>query len=348
MSSFPGWREALSRVVGGVDLSHEAAADALGEILDGNATPAQIAAFLVALRMKGESVGEITGFVSSMMAHAAPLVLPENAIDIVGTGGSTALRAGAFNVSTVAAIVAAAGGATVCKHGNRLAPSTSGSFDLLERLGVAIDLDGVGVRRCVDEAGIGFCFARVFHPAMRHVGPVRAEIGVPTVFNILGPLSHPGDVRRQVLGVADAARVDLIASVLAERGLDRAVVVRGEDGLDEFTLTGPSSVVRIEAGVIEHQTFDPASVGLARRSLDELIVGDPEANAVVARRVLRGEPGAHRDLVVLNAGVALEVAGVADDIADGVRRAADAIDGGAAAATLDRLVEVSNAASRSA
>ena len=341
VTTFEGWQIVLGRLAAGADLTAVEAADALGQILAGEATSAQIAAFIVALRLKGETAEEIVGLVNAMLEVAAPLHLDEGVIDIVGTGGSATLRNGAFNVSTLACVVAAAAGAKVCKHGNRKASSTSGSTDLLEALGIVVDLDGPAVERCVSEAGVGFCFARVFHPAMRHVGPVRAELGIPTVFNILGPLSHPGKVRRQVLGVADPARVDVIGEVLRQRGMQRAMVVHGFDGLDELTTTDRSIILDIVDGEVTRREFDPSEVGLQRRTVEEIAVGDPGANAEVARRVLAAEPGPHRDLVVLNAAAGLVVAGLADDLGSGVQLAAAAIDDGRAAATLDRLVAVS-------
>ena len=340
---FEGWTKVLGRLAAGADLTSAESRGALAEVLAGGATSAQLGAFIVALRLKGETAEEITGLVEAMVAVAAPLRLPAGAIDIVGTGGSPTLRDRAFNVSTVASIVAAAAGATVCKHGNRMASSTSGSTDVLEQLGVAVDLDGAGVERCIEAAGVGFCFARMVHPAMRHVGPTRSELGIPTVFNILGPLSHPGGVTRQVLGVADPARVDVIAEVLRQRGMKRAMVVHGHDGLDELTTTDRTLVIDIVDGEVSRREIDPADVGLERRTVDDIAVGDPAANAEVARRVLGGELSAHRDIVVLNAAAGLVVADIAGDLADGVILAAAAIDDGRAAATLDRLVAASNA-----
>lgn len=340
---FEGWPKVLGRLAAGADLTAAEATAALSQVLAGEATPSQIAALIVALRLKGETAEEIGGLVAAMVEAAAPLRLPDGTVDIVGTGGSPTLRDRAFNVSTVASIVAAAAGATVCKHGNRMASSTSGSTDLLEALGVAVDLDGPAVERCVADAGVGFCFARMFHPAMRHVAPIRAELGIPTVFNILGPLSHPGRVDRQVLGVSDPARVDVIAEVLRQRGVARAMVVHGLDGLDELTTTDRTLVIDIVDGEMERREIDPADVGLERRTVDDIAVGDPAANADVARRVLAGELGAHRDIVLLNAAAGLVVADVAADLAEGVARAGLAIDDGRAAATLDRLVAVSNA-----
>ena len=340
---FEGWQKVLGRLAAGADLTAEESRAAMAQVFDGGATPAQLAAFIVALRLKGETAEEISGLVAAMVAVAAPLQLPADAIDIVGTGGSAVLRDRAFNVSTVASIVAAAAGATVCKHGNRMASSTSGSTDLLEALGVAVDLDGPAVERCIEAAGVGFCFARMFHPAMRHVGPTRAELGIPTVFNILGPLSHPGGVTRQVLGVSDPSRVDVIAEVLRQRGMHRALVVHGHDGLDELTTTDRTLIIDIADGQVTRHELDPADVGLERRSVDDIAVGDPNANATVARRVLAGELGAHRDIVVLNAAAGLVVADLAEDLAGGVALAAAAIDDGRASDTLDRLVAASNA-----
>lgn len=339
------WPAVLSTLLAGDDLSRAQSAEVLGSILAGEASDARIAAFLVALRAKGESVDEVVGMVDAMLAAAAPIELPAgpDAIDIVGTGGSPSRRRHALNVSTMASFVAAGAGARVVKHGNRRASSTSGSFDLLERLGVALELDGAGVARCVAETGIGFCFARAFHPSMRHVGPVRSELGVPTVFNFLGPLSHPAGVTRQVIGVSDARIAPIVVGVLAHRGAPRALVVSGDDGMDELTTTGPSTIHELHDGVVSTRTFDPGEVGLAVVDPEALAGGDPEANEVIARRVFAGESVAARDIVCLNAAAGLYVAGVVDDLGAGVRAAQISIDSGAAAGVLERLVEVSNA-----
>ena len=340
------WPGVIRRLVGGQDLLADEARGALDRVLAGEATDAQIAALLVGLRAKGESPEEVAGLVEAMLAAASPLQLPDPAaaVDIVGTGGSIALGGRAFNVSTMASIVAAAAGATVCKHGNRKASSTSGSTDLLEALGVEVDLDGPAVVACVREAGAGSAFARVFHPAMRHVAHIRAELGVPTVFNLLGPLSHPGHVGRRVLGVADADRVELVAGVLARRGLRRAWVVRGADGLDELTTTDATDVIEIRDGAeVRRFRVLPEEVGLTRVTLDDIAVGDPEQNAAAATAVLEGRAGPVRDMVLLNAAAALVVAEVADDLADGIARSAAAVDGGAAARTLGELVAASRA-----
>lgn len=340
------WSGVLRTLMAGDDLPAEVTCAALERVLAGEASDACIAAFIVALRIKGETPDELVGMVDAMLAAAAPLELddPESTIDLVGTGGSSALRGRAFNVSTMASLVAAAAGATVCKHGNRKASSASGSTDLLEALGVEVELDGAGVAACVREAGVGFAFARMFHPAMRHVAAVRTELGVPTVFNVLGPLSHPARVRRQVLGVADPSLVDLLAGVLARRGTEHAWVVHGEDGLDELTTTGPTRVVEIRGGELRELRVTPDQVGLASTSLESLAVGGPEQNATAARSVLEGEPGPVRDMVVLNAAAGLVVADLVPDLPAGVSRAAAAIDDGSALRVLGALVAVSRAA----
>lgn len=340
-----GWPATLGRLIARDDLSGDDAGAALTEILEGRATPAQIAGFIVALRLKGETVEELRGMVDAMLAQAAPLELPDGVIDIVGTGGSGRRRVSALNVSTMASLVAAGAGAKVCKHGNRRASSTSGSFDLLELLGVNIELDGAGVAACVERAGVGFCFARAFHPAMRHAGPVRAELGVPTVFNVLGPLSHPGHVLRQVVGVSDPALADHVIGVLQARGAPRAMVVHGGDGLDELTVTTTSTVLELRDGSVEQYTVDPAALGLATVDADAMPGGDPATNARLAHELLQGGEGPVRDVVALNAGAGLVVAGEADDLASGVEAALAAIDSGRAKTALDTLVSVSASAS---
>jgi anthranilate phosphoribosyltransferase len=341
------WPGLLRELTAGRDLGEAVTRTALERVLAGEATNAQIAAFIVALRMKGESVDEVLGLVDAMLAAAAPLALddPSSTIDLVGTGGSSALGGRAFNVSTMAAVVAASAGATVCKHGNRKASSASGSTDLLEALGVEVELQGPAVAACVREAGVGFAFARMFHPAMRHVAPVRTELGIPTVFNVLGPLSHPGRVTRQVVGVADPRLMDLVPEVLRRRGMDHAWVVHGSDGLDELTTTGATSVTIVRAGELSRVEVTPESVGLARATLDQIAVGGPDENAAAARDVLEGRPGPVRDMVLLNAAAGLVVADLVDDLAAGVERAAAAVDEGAALRVLGELVAVSRAAS---
>jgi len=340
------WSAVLATLTAGEDLTAADAGDAIRSILAGEATDAQIGAFLVALSEKGESVEEVSAMVDAMIEAAAPISLPAgpDAIDIVGTGGAPSRRKHALNVSTMASFVAAGAGARVVKHGNRKASSTSGSSDLLEELGIAVELDGEGVARCVAETGIGFCFARAFHPAMRHAGPVRAQLGIPTVFNFLGPLSHPAHVQRQVIGVSDRRIAPIVVGVLAKRGAPRALVVSGDDGMDEFTTTGPSLVFELRDGVVSSRTFHPEEVGLPTALADGLAGGDPATNAAIAHRVFSGEQSAYRDIVCLNAAAGLFVAGIVDNLADGVVAAQRSIDSGAAASVLARLIEVSNRA----
>ncbi|HSL58801.1 MAG TPA: anthranilate phosphoribosyltransferase [Acidimicrobiales bacterium] len=341
LDALGGWPVVLRALAEGHDVPAEQAGAAMTEILAGRATDARIAAFIVALRMKGEAVDEISGMVDAMLAASSPLELGVDAVDIVGTGGSASRRVRALNVSTMACFVVAGAGVPVCKHGNRRASSTSGSFDLLEALGVTIDLDGEGVARCVREAGVGFAFARAFHPAMRFAGPVRAELGIPTVFNVLGPLSHPGGVTRQVIGVGDERMAPRVAGVLARRGVARALVVRGRDGLDEITLTGPTTIHEVRDGELRSYDIAPADVGLPERTPDELGGGDAAANAVLAHRCFAGERGAVRDIVAVNAAAGLLVGGAVETLADGVVLAGEVLDDGRAAAALERVVTLS-------
>jgi anthranilate phosphoribosyltransferase len=328
----------LGPLTAGTDLTAEQAAAAMSEILAGNATPAQIAGFIVALRMKGETIEEMSGLLDAMEAAAEHLSLRsvDGVVDVVGTGGD---RSGSINVSTIASFVVAGAGARVCKHGNRAASSQCGSADVLEALGVVIDLGPEQVAECIEEAHIGFCFAPRFHPAMRHAIPTRRELGVPTVFNFLGPLANPAGVRRHLLGVSDARMAEKMAGVLRARGSERALVVYGHDGLDEITTTTLSSIVELcEDGQVRRYELDPGAHGIAKADPASLRGGDPSANAAVARSVLAGEPGPARDIVVLNAAGALVAAGLASDLAEGLSVAAKAIDSGAASQSLDQLV----------
>lgn len=337
-----GWPAILSRLVSGTDLDVETARAAMDEILAGEATDAQLGAFAVALRMKGESVDELNGFLDAMLAVAnlvrLPADLAERAVDVVGTGGD---RSHSINVSTLAALVAAGAGVPVCKHGNRAASSRCGAADLLEALGVAIELSPSGVARCVIEAGIGFCLAPRFHPALRHAGPPRREMGIPTTFNILGPLANPAQVGRMVVGVADMSMAERMLSVLRNHTAEHVLIVHGEDGLDELSTTGPSQVLELSGGKILSSTLDPTSLGVPTARADELVGGDPATNAVFARKVLAGEPGPHRDIVMLNAAAAMFVGGAVPSIADGLVLAGQVLDDGRAAMALDRLVTTS-------
>jgi anthranilate phosphoribosyltransferase len=337
-----GWPAVLGRLVSGQDLSAEEAACALGEVLSGAATDAQIAAFVTALRSKGESVEELTGLVRAMLAHAEPLPVAGDLVDTCGTGGDRSLS---INVSTIAALVAAGAGARVCKHGGRAATSAAGSADVLEALGVVIDLGPAGVARCIDEVGIGFCFAPRFHPAMRHAIPVRRELGVATVFNFLGPMANPARARHRVVGVSDPAMAEKMFGVLVANGSRRAMVVHGADGLDELSTVGPSSVIELTAeGEVRRYQVDATEFGLAPATRRDLRGGDAAANADAVRCVVEGEPGPHRDIAVLNAAAGLVVAGLADDLAQGVIRAAAVIDEGGAQKALDGLIRSSQAA----
>jgi anthranilate phosphoribosyltransferase len=336
-----GWPAVLGTLAARRDLTTEQARAAMAEILDGAATPAQIAGFIVALRMKGETVDELGGLVDAMLAAAERVTLPpdEPVVDIVGTGGD---RAHTINVSTLSALVVAGAGGRVCKHGNRAASSATGSADLLEALGVRIDCGPEEVARCVAEAGIGFCFAPRFHPAMRHAGPPRRELGIATAFNFLGPLANPAGVRRLMIGVADPSMAGRMVGVLAARGSERVLVVHGDDGLDELTVSTTSAVVELRHGEVHEYPVDPKELGITPAPTEALVGGDPATNAELARRVLAGDAGPHRDVVCLNAAAGLVVAGMADDLADGLQAAQAAIDGGGAASALDRLVAVSN------
>jgi anthranilate phosphoribosyltransferase len=340
-----GWRPILLALTAGRDLTADDAHAAMTEILGGTATDAQIAAYIVALRMKGEAVDEVSGMVDAMLEASDPIHLPErgrDAVDIVGTGGGPSRQAHALNVSTMACFVTAGAGVAVCKHGNRKASSTSGSFDLLEALGIGIDLDGAGVARCVGEAGVGFCFARAFHPAMRHAGPVRAELGIPTLFNFIGPLSNPARVQRQVIGVNDPAMAPTVVGVLQRRGSARAMVVHGHDGMDELTLAGRTTVWEVRDGDVSEYDVDPTELGLDVVDADQLRGGDASTNAAIFDAILGGQSGPYRDIVTLNAAAGLVVGGHVDSLAAGVERARASIDGGGAAEALDALRRVSN------
>ncbi|MDW3218553.1 MAG: anthranilate phosphoribosyltransferase [Acidimicrobiales bacterium] len=332
-----GWPGILGALADGTDLDADTTRAVLGTILSGDATDAQIAAFIVGLRIKGESVEELAGLQGAMLDAATPLSVPDATIDIVGVGGAPSRRDAALNVSTMAAFVAAAAGATVCKHGNRKASSTSGSFDLLEAMGIDVEISPDALEAQVRDHGVGFAFARTFHPAMRHVGPVRAELGIPTVFNILGPLSHPGRLTRQVIGVADWTIAERMIRVLEATGSTRALVVHGDGGLDELSTTGPSQMLSLENGEIREIAVDAAALGLAPATAADLAGGDAAANAEIATAMFAGEPGPKRDIVVLNAAAGLVAAGIAADLAAGIEQAAAAIDDGRAAAKVAAL-----------
>ncbi len=331
------WPHTLTRLVRHEALDADDAAEAMRRVMAGEASPGQIGGFLMALRTKGETADEVEGLARTMLGFANPVHPPAPAVDIVGTGGD---RSGTFNISTAAAIVVAGAGVPVAKHGNRAASSHCGSADVLEALGVRIDLDAEGVERCLGEAGIAFLFAPMFHPAMAHAGPVRRELRVPTVFNFLGPLTNPAGPYAQAVGCSDARMLPLMAEVLARRGT-RAMLFRGEDGLDELTTTGPSTVFEVRDGRVIRTRLEPGELGLPRASVDDLQGGDAAASAEIVRALLTGEPGPRRDVVLLNAGAALEVAGRAATLAEGIELAAETIDSGSAAASLERWVAAS-------
>ncbi len=337
------WSAVLGSLVARVDLTADEIERAMSTILAGDATDAQIAGFAVALRTKGETSEELAALARTMRQFAERVELDDAQplIDTCGTGGD---RSGSVNVSTMAAMIAAGAGARVAKHGNRAASSQCGSADVLEELGVVIDLGPKGVARCVREAGIGFCFAPRFHPALRFAAGPRRELGIPTTFNFLGPLANPAGVKRQAVGVSDPAMAERMLAALERLGVERALVFHGHDGLDELTTTGPSTVHDLQDGSVQTYDVDPASLGLPVAAPSDLLGGDAAANAAVVRRVLAGEAGPARDIAVLNGAAALVVAGLAADLPDGLERACAAIDDGRAAAALDAFVHVSAAA----
>jgi anthranilate phosphoribosyltransferase len=345
------WPEILARLSRRESLTAAEAEDALGVVLAGDATPVQVGAFLVLLHAKGETADEVTGLARAMVAAAVPCPLDPGGgvvVDLVGTGGD---RLASINVTTLAAFITAGSGVPVCKHGNRAASSSVGTADVLEALGVAIEIGPEGVARCVSDAGMGFCFAQRFHPAMRFVGPVRKELGVPTVFNFLGPLTNPARTRHQLVGVSDAAMAPIMAGVLGATGSRHAMIVHADDGLDELSVTAPSSVLEIRgdgAGEFEVRDWriDPAALGFAPATMDDLRGGDAAYNARIIRTVLGGEQGARRDIGILNAAAALVVAGRVDDLESGLGVAAESIDSGRALGVLDALVTTSQEALR--
>jgi len=329
--------EAIAKLVRCESLSEAEASAAFETIMRGDATPIQIAGFIVALRMKGETVDEITGFARTARAMATPIEVDGDLLDTCGTGGDGLAT---FNISTLAAIVAAACGVKVAKHGNRAASSLCGSADVLEQLGVKIDLGPEGVARCIDEAGIGFLFAPIFHPSFRFAGLPRKELGVRTVFNVLGPLCNPAGARYQALGVADANLAGKMADVLARLGAERAIVFHAGNGMDELSASGPSLVIEIDGGRKEYQ-LDPSDLGLKATSPESVRGGGPEENARIAREILDGATGPRRDVVLLNASAALRAAGRAKDWREGIGAAAEAIDSGRAGEVLQRWATIS-------
>jgi anthranilate phosphoribosyltransferase len=331
------WPVILATLAAGEPLNVDESADSMRAIMRQDASPVQVAAFLLALRTKGETVDEMEGFARAALEFASPVKTDGPVTDTCGTGGD---RVGTFNISTVSAIVAAGAGVTVAKHGNRAATSKCGSADLLEALGVKIDLGSEGVERCLREVGIGFMFARVFHPAMAYAAGIRSELKVPTAFNFLGPLTNPARPAAQVVGVSDARMLPVIANVLARRGT-RATVFQGLDGLDELSTVMPSVVYEVRDHEVRKHTVDPDDLELTHARITDLYGGDVDENADIARSVLAGDKGPKRDVVLLNAAAALQVAGAAESLIEGIAQAAESIDEGRAEAVLARWIELS-------
>ena len=331
-------REAIDALVEGHSLTMDEAAASMNEIMKGEATPAQFGAYVTALRLKGETVQEIAGMARVMREKALHVSVSGVLVDTAGTGGD---RSGSFNISTTAALVAAGAGVKVAKHGNRAMSGATGSADVLEALGVNIDLSPEGVQRCIEEVGFGFMFAQRYHPSMRFAAGPRREIGIRNVFNILGPLTNPAGAKRQVIGVADPAMARRMAEVLGTLGSERALVVHGEDGMDELTITGPSQVWELKDGSVTEYAFTPNSVGLQTADAGTLAATSADDSAATVRSVLGGISGPARDVVLLNAAAALAVGGAAESLSDGVVQASESIDSGAASRVLAGLAELS-------
>ncbi|GAB4576640.1 MAG: anthranilate phosphoribosyltransferase [Roseibium sp.] len=333
------FKDLIAKVADGHALSLEEARDAFEVILSGSATPSQLGGFLMALRVRGESIAEVTGAVTTMRSKMLPVKAPADAIDIVGTGGD---NSGSYNISTCTAIVVAGCGVPVAKHGNRSLSSKSGAAEALAELGVNIDISPAQISDCIHKAGIGFMFAPLHHAAMKHVGPTRMELGTRTIFNLLGPLSNPAGVKRQMVGVFARKWVEPVAEALKELGSDRVWVVHGSDGMDEITTTGPTHVCELKDGKLRSFEISPQEVGLAFADPKDLKGGQPSENARALREVLAGAQNAYRDVVLLNAAASLLVAGKVDDLKAGVDMAVQSIDSGSAADTLEKLVAASN------
>lgn len=330
-------REAIIKIVGKEDLSYQEAYEVMNEIMDGKTTPTQNAAFLAALSAKSagaETKDEIAGCAQAMRDHALPVETGMDLLEIVGTGGD---HSGSFNISTTAAIVAAAGGCKVAKHGNRAASSKCGTADCLEALGICIEQNPEDCKRLLEEAGMCFFFAQKYHTSMKHVGPIRKELGIRTVFNILGPLTNPGKPKVQLLGVYDEALVEPLAHVLIDLGIERGMVVYGQDQLDEISVSAPTRICEIDYGTMRTYTISPEQFGLDRSPKEEIAGGLPHENAKITEQILLGESGAKRNAVLMNAGAALYIAGKAESMQEGIDLAADLIDSGKAHQTLQKL-----------
>jgi anthranilate phosphoribosyltransferase len=330
----------IAKVATGASLTREEAASAFDRMMSGDATPSQMGALLMALRVRGETVDEITGAVTTMRGKMLGVKAPPDAVDVVGTGGDAS---GSYNISTCAAFVVAGAGVPVAKHGNRALSSKSGAADVLQALGVNIELNAAQVGACIRDAGIGFMFAPAHHPAMKNVGPTRVELGTRTIFNLLGPLSNPASVKRQMIGTFSKQWVEPMAQVLKNLGSESIWVVHGSDGLDEITTTGPTSVAELKNGQIRTFEISPEDAGLPRAKPDDLRGGNADQNAKALLEVLKGKPGPFRDVAILNAAAALVVAGKAKDLKQGAAQATKSIETGEAEGRLDRLIGVSNA-----
>jgi anthranilate phosphoribosyltransferase len=330
----------IAKAASGAALTREESSSAFDRMMSGEATPSQMGGLLMALRVRGETVDEITGAVSAMRAKMTKVAAPPGAVDVVGTGGDAS---GSYNISTCAAFIVAGAGVPVAKHGNRALSSKSGAADVLTALGVGIDLRPDEITRCVYEAGIGFMFAPAHHPAMKNVGATRVELGTRTIFNLLGPLSNPAGVNRQLVGVFSRQWIEPLAQVLKNLGSEAVWVVHGSDGLDEITTSGPTAVAALENGTIRTFEITPADIGIEPVKPEALRGADAEHNAAALREVLDDKPGAYRDVAVMNAAATLVVAGAAKDLKDGAEQARKALSSGAARARLDRLIAVSNA-----
>ncbi len=331
-------REATEKLIGGSSLSMDEATGVMTQIMEGEATPVQLASFLTALRIKGETAEEIAGMASVMRDKSLPVETDGVVVDTCGTGGATAKT---FNISTATAFVAAGAGLKVAKHGNRTASGTCGSADVLEALGVELELQPKAVERCINEVGMGFMFALVFHPAMRYAAPVRRDMGIRTVFNVLGPLTSPARVKRQLLGVAEPALGKKMAQVLNLMGSEHCLVVHSSEGADELTLGGENHIWELKAGEVSHSIVNPRDLGLVNAPWQAIRSGTPADNAFLMRRILTGERGVHRDVVLLNSGAVLMIGGKADSLESGIELAAQVIDDGSALMKLEALIELS-------
>lgn len=332
-------KSTLAQVASGEALDQKTAEQTFDIIMSGDATPVQIGALLMGLRVRGETIDEIAGAVKVMRSKMVRVAAPEGAVDLVGTGGDAS---GTYNISTCASFVVAGMGIPVAKHGNRALSSKSGAADTLMALGVNLELKPDQISTCIDKAGLGFMFAPAHHSAMKHVGPARVELGTRTIFNLLGPMSNPASVKRQMVGVFDEKWLEPLAHTLARLGSDKAWIVHGSDGLDEITTTGPSYCAALENGVVKRFVIEPVALGLKQASPADLVGGDADHNATALKRVLDGEQSAHRDIVLLNSAATAVVAGRADTISDGLEMARTSIDEGKARAAMDALVSVSN------